>query len=209
MKKFLEDFYNNNKPDFEITAVVFVITTLSFSIPSANGLLLSKSIEQIKFFLLLTSCILIIRLVFKAMEIVSTSVLQKNQDPNESSILFLILSSIIAFLFTVNLIIYLLFSFPKESYFLAISSISYLLLCVNPLKRLTKDIKYQYVSGPIFSIFLLNIPVTSYIFFYFDIELNKSTLIIATEINLIMCIILGLIILYRQKFRKRPPYLKS
>src|ERR1700677_574244 len=168
MKAQLEKFYNENPSAFQMLGVLFVITGLVINIPAANGLL-GQSIEHLKFFLLVTSGILLLYLIYNALTFFLKPVLDIDQEKTlhhivkKLAVSFFFIS--IAIFFFIDLCVYIILSYPHESIFLGT-----LLLCYFVLIQLSKiSMVKKWWKRPwtiLLVLLLVAIPIGTYVFLY-------------------------------------------
>jgi hypothetical protein len=185
MKAQLEKFYNENPSAFQILGVLFVITGLVINIPSSTGWL-GQSIEHLKFFLLVTSGILLLYLIYNALSFFLKPVLDIGQGKTlhhivkKLAVSFFFIS--IAIFFLIDLCVYIILSYPHESIFLAT-----LLLCYFVLIQLSKISMVKKWWTRLWTILLVlllvAIPIGAYVFLYLN------------SLNLIWYMIVGVIAL--------------
>ncbi|MDQ5948954.1 MAG: hypothetical protein QG589_79 [Patescibacteria group bacterium] len=181
MKEYIKKFHLENKEIIDVTTVVFVITGLVLNINPENQLR-KISIGQVDFFLLSLSIILLIYLLYQSfiffIQPLLNTGLQSNQiDPHKKlkeeifnitkillPILFIFL---LILLFVINLIVYLILTFPRESLFLVASVFSYLLFFGFGLTVPSQKAWIQNIFGVLWIILavvlLLIIPIYLYL----------------------------------------------
>ncbi|HEX9721711.1 MAG TPA: hypothetical protein VGA53_00415 [Candidatus Paceibacterota bacterium] len=144
MEKLLKDYYTKNKIFLEVTAFLLVISGLFLNIPDTEGTV-GKSLQQLKFFSLVLSSSALFYLLYRSVSFFIAPLIEKalevgNRDGGtvedlQKRVQFLLAiiagMAFIAFmtaLFAVNLLIYVVFSFPREFLFLSITIGSNLVL---------------------------------------------------------------------------------
>lgn len=180
MKKVLKEIYLENKEVIEITAIVFIITSLMININPTDELV-KHSINQINFLLLAVSAILVIYLLFQTGVVLirrwinfGEQFLGQGKDDRDQwvnvnmmviPIAFLFLLS---FIFLLNLINYITLTFTRESIFLLLTVSSYVVLFLFSLavpsnKRMWIQNIYAVIYIILAVILLLLFPVYIYL----------------------------------------------
>ncbi len=214
MKKLLENFYNDNKAAFEIAGILLIITGLILNIPATNGWV-GKSLNQLEFFLLLASDIAVIYLLIITLQSFLLPFLEKEDESTDQqtvhglkkTIKFLLQKILVAtffiligFLFAFNLVIYLIFSHPRESIFLAITLFCYLLILKFSVRfsiptRPLSERWHTHLWTIFLFLFSIGIPIISYFFLYLDLPITIYYLGVSIAISFLISITIYLLIL--------------
>ncbi len=177
MKSRIDIFYTKYHPYFEILAVLLVVSGLIINKQISYDIV-GKSIEHLKFLLLSFSSLMLIYILLQFVrEVVFPSLLGVvKKDTYKNSIelissLFLVVTALCFFLF--NLLIYIIFSFPRDSLYLMLLVLWYLFM--NLLSRLEIDNLFngkKFITILfLFSLLaMLSIPVALYYFLFFGFE---------------------------------------
>lgn len=198
MKKELDEFYKANEPAFGMLGVLLITTGLVLNVPSSTGLI-GKAIEHLKFLFLVISALLLIHLIFMALQRAWNTKYFTGQGTTfyhqvrRTTIRLFFIS--LAFLISVDLLIFIFSSYLHEAIYLLVVLVA--LFIIVQLSKIPMEKNGISHTWHIFIITaVVAVIVSGYVFLY---TTNTALMGYALLFFLTLAVIISFIVNIRSK----------